>query len=273
MINQSTEMNKTDSNPNSSIKFIIRSQEDSEKEVQTRQKQKKEKIEQEQKNIDKECQCDLKTEDGLNGRWSKEEHNRFIEAILLYSNDWKKIKDYIGTRTGTQVRSHAQKFLIKLRKNQIFKKKDIDFNLSLGKVIQTIKNKCTNEEFKEAFKDDCNKNKKKQKNNRNDNVSEYTENTDAPVALRNTNNRAIFKSNDIIGSNFSYSTSNTYANFEFRNDFCDDFLNRNVLSSNKVEDTFYINNFIENFNKKHCDFDLSDDDSHEINQVFYKTES
>lgn len=25
-----------------------------------------------------------------NGRWSAEEHNRFIDAIIKYGNDWKK---------------------------------------------------------------------------------------------------------------------------------------------------------------------------------------
>ena len=50
------------------------------------------------------------------GRWIKEEHIRFIKGCLLYGNDWKKIEKYVKTRTSTQIRSHAQKFLIKLKK-------------------------------------------------------------------------------------------------------------------------------------------------------------
>ena len=30
--------------------------------------------------------------------------------MKLYGKNWKKVEEYIGTRTGTQIRSHAQKF-------------------------------------------------------------------------------------------------------------------------------------------------------------------
>lgn len=45
------------------------------------------------------------------GRWSKEEHRKFLEAIQIYGRDWKKVQYYVGTRTSTQARSHAQKVL------------------------------------------------------------------------------------------------------------------------------------------------------------------
>ena len=61
--------------------------------------------------------------DNSNGRWTKEEHNRFIEAIINFGNDWKKVQKYVSTRTSTQARSHAQKFLMKLRNSEFFKKK------------------------------------------------------------------------------------------------------------------------------------------------------
>lgn len=51
------------------------------------------------------------------GRWSKEEHQKFIEAILLYNNNWNQIHDYIKTRSNTQARSHSQKFFVRLQKN------------------------------------------------------------------------------------------------------------------------------------------------------------
>ena len=50
------------------------------------------------------------------GRWSNEEHNKFIEGILKYGNEWKKVQNIIKTRTSTQARSHAQKFFLRLKK-------------------------------------------------------------------------------------------------------------------------------------------------------------
>ena len=52
------------------------------------------------------------------GRWNLNEHTKFIEAIIKYGNDWKEIEKYIGTRSSSQARSHAQKFFIKLKQDQ-----------------------------------------------------------------------------------------------------------------------------------------------------------
>ena len=41
------------------------------------------------------------------GRWSDEEHNKFLEAIHLYGKNWNKVHEHIGTRTSAQTRSHA----------------------------------------------------------------------------------------------------------------------------------------------------------------------
>ena len=40
----------------------------------------------------------------------------FIEGILKFGNDWKKVQNIIKTRSSTQARSHAQKFFLKLKK-------------------------------------------------------------------------------------------------------------------------------------------------------------
>ena len=39
------------------------------------------------------------------GRWTEEEHNKFIEGILEYGNEWKKVQQIIKTRSSTQARS------------------------------------------------------------------------------------------------------------------------------------------------------------------------
>lgn len=93
--------------------------------------------------------CNEKDELIQNGRWRNEEHIRFIKGCLLFANNWKKVslsyninyylpiiifsinnmtlylyiiinqiqvKKYVRTRSSAQIRSHAQKYLIKLNK-------------------------------------------------------------------------------------------------------------------------------------------------------------
>ena len=56
-----------------------------------------------------------KTSNITQGYWAKSDHIKFIEALNLYDCDWKKIQKYIKNRTYGQVRSHAQKFYLKLK--------------------------------------------------------------------------------------------------------------------------------------------------------------
>lgn len=53
------------------------------------------------------------------GRWKQDEHHRFLEALRLYGREWKQVQLHVATRTSTQARSHAQKFLGKLDKRNI----------------------------------------------------------------------------------------------------------------------------------------------------------
>ncbi|RHY29462.1 hypothetical protein DYB32_005114 [Aphanomyces invadans] len=54
------------------------------------------------------------------GRWSNEEHNRFVEGLHQYPhgvlNRWRKISKAVGTRTVLQTRTHAQKYFRRLQK-------------------------------------------------------------------------------------------------------------------------------------------------------------
>uniref|UniRef100_A0A0D9ZUM2 Uncharacterized protein n=1 Tax=Oryza glumipatula TaxID=40148 RepID=A0A0D9ZUM2_9ORYZ len=49
-------------------------------------------------------------------RWSAEEHERFLDALLLFGRDWKRIEGFVATKTAIQIRSHAQKHFLKARK-------------------------------------------------------------------------------------------------------------------------------------------------------------
>lgn len=69
------------------------------------------------------------------GRWTQEEHEKFLEALLMYGNEWRKVQNYISTRSSTQARSHAQKFFLKLKKNlKSGNKNEDDLNLNYSKV-------------------------------------------------------------------------------------------------------------------------------------------
>jgi len=52
--------------------------------------------------------------------WTEEEHQKFLEAIEKFGiKNSKSIADFVGTRTPTQVRTHAQKFFKKKPKNKV----------------------------------------------------------------------------------------------------------------------------------------------------------
>ena len=95
------------------------------------------------------------------GRWSEEEHEKFLEGIVLYGINWKKVKTLIETRTLMQVRSHAQKFFNKMKvckdeslgidftsntvcnfKDMINQIKNINSNYNIINVFKYLTDKC-----------------------------------------------------------------------------------------------------------------------------------
>lgn len=81
------------------------------------------------------------------GRWQPDEHQRFIEALLKYGNEWKSVQRHVATRSSTQARSHAQKFFVKINKTKLIEL-GLDFSNSSLKNINKIACDLTSEQFK-----------------------------------------------------------------------------------------------------------------------------
>jgi SHAQKYF class myb-like DNA-binding protein len=54
----------------------------------------------------------------LAGRWTNEEHALFLQGLQQYSKQWKLIADLVKSRTVVQIRTHAQKYFLKLHKSK-----------------------------------------------------------------------------------------------------------------------------------------------------------
>ena len=89
------------------------------------------------------------------GRWTDEEQCKFFEGLELYGVKWKKYKNIIESRTLSQVRSHAQKFFLKMK---LCKDENlgIDFTLNsiqnISDMINQIKNNKNNYNIIKIFK-------------------------------------------------------------------------------------------------------------------------
>ena len=75
-----------------------------------------------------ECDSDIEKEDKniikyykeskkkFNGRWNKKEKKIFLEGFFKFRNNWKKLNEVVRTRSIIQLRSHAQKFMMRIQK-------------------------------------------------------------------------------------------------------------------------------------------------------------
>ena len=86
------------------------------------------------------------------GRWKSDEHQRFIDAIIKYGNNWRQVQKCVGTRSSTQTRSHAQKFFEKLKRAKIFKREKYDFSKNSLKILHDIMKSLPDKEFNQTLK-------------------------------------------------------------------------------------------------------------------------
>jgi len=80
-----------------------------------------------------------------------EEHQRFIEALLKYGNDWKNVQRYVGSRSSTQARSHAQKFFVKIGKTKI-ENLSLDFENNSLRSLNLMANNLDQEQMSNAIR-------------------------------------------------------------------------------------------------------------------------
>jgi hypothetical protein len=53
-------------------------------------------------------------------------------GLMQYGKNWKQVEDIVATRSGSQVRSHAQKFFNKIQKSSRSSKGKKDKRVDLG---------------------------------------------------------------------------------------------------------------------------------------------
>lgn len=58
------------------------------------------------------------------GRWTADEHERFLAGFRIHGHKWKRVQQVVRTRSVTQVRTHAQKYLLKIAKLKAEKKQN-----------------------------------------------------------------------------------------------------------------------------------------------------
>ena len=86
------------------------------------------------------------------GRWLQDEHQRFIDGVIKYGNNWRSVQKYVGTRTSAQTRSHAQKFFDKLKRTKIFKNNNYDFSKNSLKLLHDIMKNLSNKKYNQILK-------------------------------------------------------------------------------------------------------------------------
>ena len=183
----------------------------------------------------KQKKAHLSKTESQNGRWTKEEHTRFIDAIIKYGNDWKKVQRHVATRTSTQARSHAQKFLMKLKRSEKIRSKKINLNLSWAKSISLIKSEFTTSELKDLlYSVSTSKKRKSSQSEKNEDICSTNEDEDLTLT-----------SNDDVNMSCNW--------YNEEND------NIDVNSIKRRKDSEYIKNFFDNFNTRKFSFEINVD--------------
>ena len=182
------------------------------------------------------------------GRWTKEEHDKFLDGIVQYGINWKKVKILISSRTSIQVRSHAQKFFRKLKmckdenlgidftkesvssiRDMIFQIKSINKNYNIKNIFKYLSDKFDNS--KRIKKIDVQKynNLINNQNNEQNSINYFPN-----LLYMNQMNNAVPLNQKILFNNNTNSNSNNF--YDYQN-----IINNNLLM-NELKNFLLMNN-------------------------------
>ena len=181
----------------------------------------------------------------ITGRWKFKEHMLFLEGLDKYNANWKKICPLIKTRTPNQVRSHAQKFFLKLKQVKD-EQLGIDFTSdninSIRDMINNIKSINCDYDLIKVFlylseKYEAMKKDKKQIKHTKELITEINKYSDSDNNIKDENN---VNNNDII-------INNTHQDMNISNDNNNTFNNKNMsISNNKFMSNIFIPEYFNN---------------------------
>ena len=189
----------------------------------------------------------------ITGRWKFKEHIQFLEGLDKYGVNWKKICPLIKTRTPNQVRSHAQKFFLKLKQVKD-EQLGIDFTSdninSIRDMINNIKSINCDYDLIKVFlylseKYEAMKKDKKQIKHKKELIFEIDKNSDSDNNIKSKKN---INNNDIIinNTNQDMNISNDNNTFDNNNNNMS-ISNNNFMSNIFIPEYFNNNLFFINF--------------------------
>ena len=187
----------------------------------------------------------------ITGRWKFKEHIQFLEGLDKYGVNWKKICPLIKTRTPDQIRSHAQKFFLKLKQVKD-EQLGIDFTSdninSIRDMINNIKSINCDYDLIKVFlylseKYEVMKKDKKQIKHKKELITEIDKNSGTDNNIKNENN---INNNDIIINNTNQDMNISNDNNTFNNNNMP-ISNNNFMSNIFIPQYFNNNLFFINF--------------------------
>jgi SHAQKYF class myb-like DNA-binding protein len=182
------------------------------------------------------------------GRWNAEEQQRFAEAVLKYGNDWKQIQIYVNSRNMTQVRSHAQKFLMKLKETNFMVQNNIDLTLSWTKTMNILRSSVQYDELKKLlFSVEQNDEKKSEKKQSKKKVSKAKNKNRKDKGLDYSLNSGEYSKCDTNGDSFRFFLDNESEEKDIEN----------IKLKEEEEENEALEKFIECFNKSSEDINLN----------------